>query len=182
MRQILLSFLLASIPVCSPNAQKTVPVTSPTSNLRPTRTEVERFVDVMQLRQRIVSMRETQQNEIKSVSHDMFVKSLPESTAEQKAQYEKIVADEMSALFASYPIDDEIRDVIPIYQSHFTESDLQQIIAFYSSPVGQKVLKEMPAMMNEVTRVSYSHIQPKIQTMMSDLETRIQAIGNEGNK
>jgi hypothetical protein len=172
--------VLGALLVCSVSAQQKSPDASAAGNLMPTRPEVEKFMEVMQLRQRMQGMRQAQQEETKRLSHDMFAKSLPEATTKQKAEYEKIVADEFSTMFADYPIEDALRDVVPIYQSHFTESDLQKITAFYSSPVGQKVLKEMPGMMTEAARVSYSRIQPKIQTMMKDVQTRIQAIANEG--
>jgi hypothetical protein len=41
--------------------------------------------------------------------------------------------------------DDFVNLVIPIYARHFSESDLDGLIAFYSSPLGQRVTHEMPA-------------------------------------
>ncbi|HXM70141.1 MAG TPA: DUF2059 domain-containing protein [Thermoanaerobaculia bacterium] len=45
--------------------------------------------------------------------------------------------------------DDFVNLVIPIYARHFSESDLDGLIAFYSSPLGQKVTHEMPAVTSE---------------------------------
>jgi hypothetical protein len=39
--------------------------------------------------------------------------------------------------------------VVPIYAKHFDEADLQALIDFYSSPVGKRVVNEMPAVMQE---------------------------------
>jgi hypothetical protein len=39
--------------------------------------------------------------------------------------------------------------MIPAYQNHFTRGDIQAMNAFYSSPVGQKVLEQLPAVMQE---------------------------------
>jgi hypothetical protein len=39
--------------------------------------------------------------------------------------------------------------MIPSYQKHFTKGDLAAMNAFYSSPVGQKVLEELPAVIQE---------------------------------
>jgi len=36
-----------------------------------------------------------------------------------------------------------------IYASHFTEAELQQILAFYQSPVGRKVIAEEPKALDE---------------------------------
>jgi hypothetical protein len=64
--------------------------------------------------------------------------------------------------------------MIPIYQSHFSESDLNQIVTFYSSPDGQKVLKEMPAMSAELVRVSDARLQPQIDEAMKNVGEHIQ--------
>jgi len=53
---------------------------------------------------------------------------------------------------------------------------LTQIIAFYASPVGQKVLKEMPVMTAEAMRVSYARLQPKIDEMMKKMDEQIKAM------
>ncbi|HEY6320850.1 MAG TPA: DUF2059 domain-containing protein [Thermoanaerobaculia bacterium] len=45
--------------------------------------------------------------------------------------------------------DDFVNLVIPIYARHFSESDLDGLIAFYSSPLGQRVTHEMPAVTSE---------------------------------
>jgi hypothetical protein len=39
--------------------------------------------------------------------------------------------------------------VVPIYARHFSEAELQGLIDFYSSPLGRKVIGEMPGVMQE---------------------------------
>jgi len=145
----------------------------------PTRAQVVAFMDVMQVRQRLQSTVQAQQGDVKTVTHNMFNKALPDATPAQKAKFETIVANALGEMFTKYPFDDVLRDMIPIYQSHFSESDLNQIVAFYSSPVGRKVLKEMPAMIAEATRVSLTRLQPQIDEMMKNLGDRLQEMVNE---
>lgn len=38
---------------------------------------------------------------------------------------------------------------VPIYQKHFTEEEVQEIIKFYKTPTGQKMLRELPQVMQE---------------------------------
>lgn len=45
--------------------------------------------------------------------------------------------------------DDFVNLVIPIYARHYSDSDLDGLIAFYSSPLGQRVTHEMPAVTSE---------------------------------
>lgn len=45
---------------------------------------------------------------------------------------------------------DKMTDIyIPIYAKYYTESDLDELIKFYKSPIGQKTLTVMPALMKE---------------------------------
>ena len=39
--------------------------------------------------------------------------------------------------------------IIPIYDKHYTESDIDQLIAFYNSPIGKKMIATMPQVMHE---------------------------------
>jgi hypothetical protein len=55
----------------------------------------------------------------------------------------------MDDLFKNMPIDEITQAMIPAYQKHFTKGDIEAMNAFYSSPVGQKVLEELPAVMQE---------------------------------
>jgi TonB family protein len=47
------------------------------------------------------------------------------------------------------PIDEMLAAMAPTYQNHLTKEDLDILVAFYSSPTGQKVFQEMPAMTTE---------------------------------
>jgi len=52
-------------------------------------------------------------------------------------------------LVKGMPADEIIDAMIPAYQNHFTRSDIQAMNTFYASPVGQKVLEELPSVMQE---------------------------------
>lgn len=41
---------------------------------------------------------------------------------------------------------------IPVLKKHFTEDDARQIVAFYQTPVGQKVREERPLVMLEMSK------------------------------
>jgi len=50
---------------------------------------------------------------------------------------------------AEAKVDDLIDLVIPIYSSHFTLDEINQLIDFYSTPIGKKAITEMPGVMQE---------------------------------
>jgi tetratricopeptide (TPR) repeat protein len=49
--------------------------------------------------------------------------------------------------------------MIDLYASQFTEAELRDIMAFYRTPTGQKVLKRVPAMLSGATGVGLALIQ-----------------------
>jgi uncharacterized protein len=135
----------------------------------------------MQLRQKMQTMLQTEQKQSDTMVTDLFNKRMPEATAAQRAQFKSIVNDAISGVFTDYPIDEVLRDMVHVYQSHLSESDLNEIVAFYSSPVGQKVIREMPAMTAEGMRVSLAHLQPRIDAMMKTMGDQLDKMATDWN-
>ncbi|HEU5403112.1 MAG TPA: DUF2059 domain-containing protein, partial [Terriglobales bacterium] len=52
-------------------------------------------------------------------------------------------------MMAELKAEDLVESMIPVYSKHFTGEDIRQLIAFYQSPFGQKVLREMPQIIVE---------------------------------
>jgi uncharacterized protein len=77
--------------------------------------------------------------------HDQYVKDKDKLPADFEAQMNKIMDD----MLAGMPVDEMMQAMVPVYQKHFTKRDVDDLVAFYSSPVGQKMLKQMPAIMGE---------------------------------
>jgi hypothetical protein len=65
------------------------------------------------------------------------------------ADFDSHFDKEMDALLKGMPMDEMMQAMIPAYQKHFTHGDIEAMNAFYASPVGQKVLQELPAVMQE---------------------------------
>jgi hypothetical protein len=142
--------------------------------------QVMKFFDIMQLREKMQTMLQMEQKQSDAMITDLFNKRMPDATAAQRAQFKSIVNDAINGVFVDYPIDDILRDMVPVYQSHLSESDLSEIVAFYSSPVGQKVIREMPAMTAEGMRVSLAHLQPRIDAMMKTMTDRLENMATGG--
>lgn len=48
----------------------------------------------------------------------------------------------------------ELNDrIIPVYDKHFTQEEIRQLIAFYSTPIGRKMVHEQPAVAQESMEV-----------------------------
>jgi len=111
----------------------------------PDRADVVKFLDLMHARAQMIQTLTEMTKQMKLGAEDGFKQKVPDATAEQLAKVDEI----FDRLFAALPVDEMMDAVVPIYQKHLTKSDLTAITAFYSSPVGQKVLKELPAIMSE---------------------------------
>jgi hypothetical protein len=75
-------------------------------------------------------------DKIKSIhlqTNPMLSKPLDQVAAQLRKEFARVTADLRT-------------DVATIYASRFTEADLKQILAFYKSPAGQKVIKEEPVL------------------------------------
>ncbi len=62
-------------------------------------------------------------------------------------------------------------DFIDLYADVFTKEELEGIIAFYKTPVGQKFIKKQPELMQksmEISQKQMTTIMPKIQKAIED--------------
>jgi hypothetical protein len=68
-----------------------------------------------------------------------------------------------------------VDDMIPVYQKHLNKADVNAMVGFYSTPTGQKILREMPAMTTEGMQA----MQPRLRQMMADANSQIEKMVKE---
>jgi hypothetical protein len=66
-------------------------------------------------------------------------------------------------------VSDIINDMVPVYQNHLSKTDVAEMIKFYSTPTGQKILREMPAM----TAEGMQAMQPRLRKQMDQISREI---------
>ena len=69
-------------------------------------------------------------------------------------------------------------DFIGLYASTYTDEELDGIIAFYKSPIGQKMLEKTPELMSkssEITQQKMREIQPEFNQMIQDFMKQMAA-------
>jgi uncharacterized protein len=137
------------------------------ANTAPSKDDVLRFMDLIQIRARMEQMVEGMKKAMKTGAESGFKLKLPAASAEQLAKCDAVT----EAVFKDFPIDELIDAMVPIYQKHLTKTDLEAVIAFYSSTAGQKLLKEQPAMMAEGMQVGQDIMMRKLP----DIEVRLKA-------
>lgn len=99
----------------------------------------------------------------------------PKLTPEQKADALKKLdagiaasAAEMHAVFADPTlVDDMVAEMVPLYAETYTLDEIRQMTAFYTSPVGQKMLANMPVLMSRSFEISQRVMMPRLQKAMA---------------
>lgn len=64
-----------------------------------------------------------------------------------------------------------------VYAKHFTAAELDQLIAFYDSPIGKKLLAEQPAMLSEMNAVAQAWGQNLAMDVMRKLAPEFEKRG-----
>ena len=62
--------------------------------------------------------------------------------------------------------------IIPIYDKYYTESDIDQLIAFYNSPIGKKMISTMPQVMQESMVVGQAWGKQIIEKVQAKLKEK----------
>ena len=98
------------------------------------------------------------------------------SDEQKKAQIAKAEREipKVSASFAkmfSDPklYDDMAAEIIPLYARHFTAPEINEMTAFYKTPVGAKMLAVTPQLMQESMAISQRLIMPRMSEAVKQL-------------
>jgi hypothetical protein len=152
---------LLAVTVCA-GAQTTVSVAPDAAS----KEDVKKLFDVMASRQQMEQMMQQLFNQMRSMNRDQLKKKHPEVSDAELARRDR----ESEDLIENFPMEEMLNDMIPIYQRHFTKSDIDALIAFYSSPAGQKFLHETPAVTAETMRAVYPRIEAIVDAAMKRAE------------
>ena len=138
-------FLLLAVSVFSAAQQ-------PVDSDVPDRTEVLKFLDLTHVRSQMVQTLDGLAKQMRLGAEESFKEKVPDATPEQLAKVNHL----FDGIFKTLPVDEMVDAIVPIYQKHLTKADLAAITAFYSSPAGEKIINELPAIMSESMQVGGS--------------------------
>ena len=68
--------------------------------------------------------------------------------------------------------------MIQVYMKHYTEKEMQDMIAFYSTDTGRSMVQKMPAVMQDSMLVSQQllmEFMPQVQTLSRELRQELEA-------
>jgi len=79
----------------------------------------------------------------------------------------KASADESEKIQALFNIDEIVLQLVPIYDKYFEQDELQQLVDFYNSKGGQKLLEVTPLVTQESMEATLQYFQNKMQSLES---------------
>lgn len=138
----------------------------PSADSPATKEDVERYLQVMQSRDRINKVVDAMTGTMHQMFHGECMKDKDKLPSDCEETENKMLDEEMR----SFPWDQMLEAMVPIYQKHYTEGDINALIAFYSTPTGEKVLNEGPA----ITAEAMQTMMPIIEKQLGAIQERIQ--------
>ena len=163
MKRFLVAAILCLIFTANGRAQQTA-ADAPAS-----KEDVERYLETVHSHEMMRKMVDAMSQPMHQVIHDQYIKYkdvLP-------AGYEATVNQMMDDMMKEMPFDQIMQAMIPAYQKHFTKGDMDALVAFYSTPNGQKVLRELPAILSESMSVTMPMLQQRVEAMTERLQQQI---------
>ena len=152
------------------------------SDVPATKEDIEKLFVAMHLRERMEDIIQNTRKQTKLVLTDLVNKQADVLTPKEISQLQRMMDDMIDDVYKDYPLEAILQDMVPVYQKHLTESDVNQLIAIYGSPIGQKLLREVPAMTSEAMQVSYARLQPKMGEIVGKLRKKMEQMVEEDQK
>jgi hypothetical protein len=131
-----------------------------------TKEDVEKYLEVTHSRAMTTQIMDVMAKQVRQMVHQQLAKDL----AKLPPDFESRMAKMTDEMLKNFPVNEMIEAMIPVYEKHWTKSDVQVMVAFYSTPTGQKILRELPATMAEAMQA----MQPIIQKQMNGMMERVQ--------
>jgi hypothetical protein len=128
--------------------------------------DIQKYLEVMHSKDMMAQMAEAMSKPMHQMIHEQYLKNQDKLPADFEKRLTKVMDDFM----ATVPWDQMLDNMVPVYQKHLTKGDVDALTAFYSTPTGQKILKELP----QITAEAMQNIMPLMQKSMESMNQRLQ--------
>ena len=82
-----------------------------------------------------------------------------------RKMYENVNDEQKKQLTEVLNIYEIVEQIIPIYNKHYTELELQQIVVFFKSDAGKKMLEKGPQITQEAIHITANYFKTKMQPL-----------------
>ncbi len=98
---------------------------------------------------------------------EMTVAGRDDLSDQQKVLVAGAVGEIMDEIFAGGFMSQVMEALVPAYAEVYSEDELEAVVIFYESPMGQRVLRKMP-LMGPAANKAMIEITPKLQAQMTE--------------
>lgn len=133
-----------------------------------TRDDIQRLFTTMRVQEQMRATMETMIAQQREMIGQMLRKHNRRVSGEDIDE----VADSAQEFLKNFPLDDLVENMIPVYQKHLTKTDVDAMVAFYSSPTGQKLLREQSGMAAESMQAVSIRVQAALKQAMDRAEQK----------
>jgi hypothetical protein len=165
----------------TPTAAAVVP-----ADQQATKEQLNKLFELMKVRDQLASvtkmMPALMQQQMKAQMEQMK-KDHPEMAAmsgEQQQVAAQVMSKFMTRVFDVYSADEMISDMATIYQKHLSTSDVDGMIAFYTSTAGQHMIAAQPVIMKEYMPLVMSQMQERMKPLIEEMSKEMEAITKSG--
>jgi hypothetical protein len=171
MKNILVTLLLCLALCASGLAQN--PADQPA-----TKADVDRYMEAIHSHEMMTQMVVAMSKPMQKMVHEQYEKNKDRLPADFEAR----TNTEMEDMLKDLPWDDMLQAMVPAYQKHFTRGDMDALTAFYSSPTGQKVMREMPGLMADSMEIMMPIMNKHVEKVARRMQDDMLAIVKESEK
>lgn len=132
--------------------------------------KIDELINVMNMDAMVDSMYGQVEGMMKNMSAQMGVKP------SEQAIFDKYYANMTNVLKTEMSWAKMQPMMVNVYDKHFDEQEISDMLGFYKTQTGQKILKKMPEVMQESMQMSQSLVQdamPKIQAIAQELSEEL---------
>jgi hypothetical protein len=141
-----------------------------TSDIPATREDILKLFDTMKIHDQMRLVMDSVLTQQRAMVHEELRKRDPNVSADELKHLDQFMSD----LMKNMPTNELLDDMIPVYQKHLSRADVGAMDAFYASPTGQKLLREMPAMTAESVQAANPHMQAMMEKIMDQTEQQVE--------
>jgi uncharacterized protein len=134
-----------------------------------TKEDIQKYLDVMHSREMMRKMLDAMSKPQHQLMHEEFLKHKDQLPPDFEERTSRMMDDMMK----SFPWDEMLDAMIPVYQKHLTKGDVEALVAFYSTQTGQKVLQEMPAIVAEAMQAMLPIMQKQMDAMTERMQQQV---------
>jgi hypothetical protein len=143
-----------------------------------TKAEVERHFQVVKSHDMMKKLMASMSQSLRQITLEQYLKHKDELPAD----YESKMTTDMDSMFENMPMDEMMQAMVPAFQKHLTKGDIDNLVAFYSTRTGAKLLRDLPAIMAESMQDAMPVMMKYMDTVQQTLMKKTQAMIAESKK